>query len=379
MSRNLIIIRGPPGSGKKKLANLILREEKRLGNNQCVVLDSTDQDELVYKVRDCINQESIRLIIAIVKGGRLLHFNKICHIAKMHSNLWLYGCYVIVIHQPRDVCIKFSANQRSSSEIDETIRDLANFHIPVDVAFLDPKSFLLENCRDEYEIPAQESSQPSANQAGDVSNQFESLNTLACNRNVMDIVMKNMRRISPLMSKIVDCPNNSTFGASSENVAFHSGTFQSLPKNYVPKNYFTEDNSDHTDVPTFVPSKITDYQHAHKPTLEELLSEFRICRSFNYDHKSSSELRMHLEDVDVDKIVKKRRKVALRKKILYYLKTATRPEDTVSNPKYPNNWEKIQLETPLRKNKRSKKSFKSIAKKKHEQCYYEDISSDENF
>jgi hypothetical protein len=72
---------------------------------------------------------------------------------------------------------------------------------------------------------------------------------------------------------------------------------------------------------------------------------------------------------EVDRIIEKRKAVALRKKILEYLRNAERPEETVSNANYPNNWEVIPRERPARKGKRGKfknaKIMKVLAQKEH--------------
>lgn len=107
--------------------------------------------------------------------------------------------------------------------------------------------------------------------------------------------------------------------------------------------------------PTFTPAKIIDYKHVHMPTLAEQLLEFKVFRVIDYKHRTTANLREYVKDIEVDRIIERRKAVALRKKILEYLRSAERPEDTVSNPKYPRNWEKIPVERPPLKNKRKKK------------------------
>lgn len=106
--------------------------------------------------------------------------------------------------------------------------------------------------------------------------------------------------------------------------------------------------------PIFKPAKVIDYDHIHKQTFEESLMEFKIFRTIDYNHKTTIKLGDFLKDIDVDKVIEKRKAIALRKKILEYLRSAERPEDTVSNPKYPKNWEIIVQERPPRKSKRRK-------------------------
>lgn len=116
------------------------------------------------------------------------------------------------------------------------------------------------------------------------------------------------------------------------------------------------------DVPTFTPAKITDYKHAHIPTLSEQLMEFKVFSVIDYKHRSTYKIQEFIRDVDVDKIIEKRKAIALRKKTLEYLRNAERPEDTVSNPTYPRGgWIVInQRERLPLKNKRKKKKTAKI-------------------
>lgn len=139
----------------------------------------------------------------------------------------------------------------------------------------------------------------------------------------------------------------------------HFGTDLSMPPPRVQMQE-TEVESSFDEVPTFTPARIIDYKHKHMPTFEEHLMEFKIFRTIEYNHRPLITLNNFIRDVDIDKIVEKRRSVAMRKKILEYLKNAERPEETVSNPKYPNCWEVIIKERPPRKNRRSKKKTPKI-------------------
>lgn len=123
-----------------------------------------------------------------------------------------------------------------------------------------------------------------------------------------------------------------------------------------------------TELPTFTPKKIIDYGHVHKKTFCELLQEFQVYSKIDYKHQTSLKLQKFIENVDVDKIIKKRKSIVARRKILEYLKTAKRPEDTVSNPCYPKNWKTVESEdrkpsTNKRKKKLTNKIQQVVAKK----------------
>jgi len=105
--------------------------------------------------------------------------------------------------------------------------------------------------------------------------------------------------------------------------------------------------------------KIFDYKHTHLKTFEEQLMEIKISRVVDYNHQTNQQLSEFIRDVEVDRIIEKRKAAALRKTILEYLRNAERPEETVSNPKYPNNWEVIPRERPPRKSRRSKSFMKN--------------------
>ena len=96
------------------------------------------------------------------------------------------------------------------------------------------------------------------------------------------------------------------------------------------------------------------------PTLSEQLLEFRVFKVVDYKHQTTLRLAEYIKEIDTDKIIEKRKAVALRKKTLEYLKNAEKPEDTVSNPRYPKNWEGIPPDPDTRRTglgtKRSKRS-----------------------
>lgn len=356
------MIRGAPGSGKTFLANLIHKEERSHGNDRSLVLRAVnkDQDGLICKFRDVVEEDLFRFIIVEIDGGRLLYFNKIVHIATTLARN-PFQCFAIEISQTREVCLKFNINNSPENEIDSTIRDLANFRSPIS-NLIDATSLLVEHrskaqlsdLSSQYEVEQDKMQKKQTDVEGvneGCSTSFPAENVLKVKDWIQDdSVMQLVQRMNNEMQVVLQ-----------------------------------------DDRPICTPLKIVDYLHVHALTFQEQLSAFRIHKMYEYRHKPTSSYTKFIENVDLDKIKSKRKVIATRRKILQHLKVAERPEDTVSNPKYPNNWETIKRERPVRRNKRKKLSGIKVedAKKAHfvkcftnqtqNQMDLEDFSSDEEF
>lgn len=115
------------------------------------------------------------------------------------------------------------------------------------------------------------------------------------------------------------------------------------------------------EIPIYVPKKTVDYSHKNIETLQDQMMEFKIFRVIDYKNKTTRSLFEFIKDVDLDKIIERKKTILLRRKTLAYLKNAERPEDTVSNPKYPKNWEPIiSVDRPASKTKRGKRKTAKI-------------------
>lgn len=373
-----------------------------MGNNKCTVLSLHEfhdgspklkktQEELLNEFKNILREEFFNFIVVEIDGGKLNYFHKFVHNA---ITLGHFKIYFIEIHQPYDICMMYNVNRRSFGEIIDTIEDIDRFQPSHKHDLLDPTSLLkpptVENL----------ARVPPADDSGSIGDLATNLAQLLNNKNVMDLLQSQLNpgmignqtgpstaphpkpmissqirpgQSRPLMTDTMIPPphlqqiqfqprqnqqqqnNFATF----DNV----GSFSSFPNpnaavkeafdfnyNQPPPQEPTYDNC-----PTFTPSKIIDYKHVHMPTLYEQLLEFKVFRVIDYKHRTSLSLREFVKDIDTDRIIEKRKSVALRKKILEYLKNAERPEDTVSNPKYPRNWEVIKRVRPPLKNKRKKK------------------------
>lgn len=320
-------------------------------------------ERLLHDLRMKVREDICNFIIVECEGGRTLYLNKFIHIGITMGN---FKCYSIEIRQPLKVCLQFNRNGRSIADITEIIGDLDRHPPPAKTILLDPTSLLVKN---------RQSMSEEATQVRVQTGNEQSLNLaeLLQNKNVMELLKSSLDtlRMQPI--------------ENSNNIANDNVHFSQLQ---VEEPFF--DNC-----PIYKPSKIIDYEHIHQQTFGERIREFKVFRSVDYKHIANSELNDFLKNFDIDKVIEKLRNEAVRKKILGHLKCAETPEQTVSNPKYPRNWEAIPRERPPLRNKRKKiitpKILRAIAEKKsmwmkaegctvdiNNKMCYEDISSDES-
>lgn len=150
-------------------------------------------------------------------------------------------------------------------------------------------------------------------------------------------LLKEKVTLKPLTSKTHD-EQTQGFDILSGNSTLSTEEEKSTHELQEPSKVLKPEGSLNKNSPNLVSIKKINYQHVHQGTFQELMSEFSVSKVFDHKHQLSPEF---LDEIDLDKIIQKRKLIATRKKILKYLKTAEKPEDTVSNPKYPNNWEKV--------------------------------------
>lgn len=393
-SRILIIIRGAPGSGKHHLADLIYKKEaEEYRNDRCQILsirkfivnniyDPRKADEYDMKqLNDCRDMMQVghnNFAIVVLNGCGIKHFNKIAHMA---FSMGKYECYSIEIHQKSEVCVKYDTYKRSIIDIRIANEDLVRFSTPIRIKLLDPSSLYFPKIKPQQQPALTDKPPPNFEkiQASPASNANLSPTTeeftkniaqLLQNENVMQILqaqMKNNQSGQPMQFQNKQ--------QQQQQQPFHQQNFNRMPpmhqmrepppKPFTPKN---QANFSLVDCPIFKSTKVIDYNHAHRQTFEESLMEFKVFRTIDYNHMTSYKLNDYIKDIDVDKVIEKRKAVALRKKILEYLRSAERPEDTVSNPKYPRNWEVLEHVRPPRKSKRRKRLTAKIKRILMEKC-----------
>jgi predicted kinase len=386
-----------------------------MGNNRCKIIKIEDYftngifnkkeineclDRQLSDLRSSIREGNFNFIVVEIEGGKTLYINKFTHVGLTTGN---FKVYAIELHQPLNVCMKYNVNRRSPKEVREIIEDIGKFPTATRLTLLDP-SFLLKSRTSSFvfERPPPLQPPPLTVQAVPAdplppvevptpaiiatreSDLVQNLAQILQNESVMKL-LQNLNTQQPEMSVPPPQqmqPNQQPFMANQnfQNIQpppnFNNQNFQNQQnfnnrsQNFQNKENFNFNNNSsyqqqeptYDNVPTFTPGKIVDYKHVHMQTFEEQLMEFKIFRVIDYKHQTSPFLREWLREIDTDKIIEKRKAVALRKKILEYLKNAERPEDTVSNPKYPRNWEEVKLARPKPKNKRKKKLTTKIVR-----------------
>lgn len=358
--RILIIIRGAGGSGKSHLAGLIHRKEQEHGNVRSLIVESRGRGfQAVFgECLDIIRVGYINFIIVVIERASI---QQMMEFEKTVSNVGQYQCYSIEIHQSYEFCLRNNVNKRPDYEIRNAIDDLERNTTPMNMAILDPTSLLkskeLLPKISLTSITSSSESEPSTFdfskilQDGNVfelvKSQMSAAQTTPATNASNTYVTSSMPPPSMPFNNNQNQNQNQYERMSGMNNMFNIDTFQAPPLN-------NDINNEIDDCPTFKPNKVIEYDHLHRQTFDELLLEFKVFRVIDHKHQTTPEIRELLKHVDVDKIIEKRKAVAQRKKILQYLRDAERPEDTVSNPSYPKNWEAIPRDRPPRKNKRKK-------------------------
>lgn len=357
--RILIIIRGPAGSGKSYLAGLIQKKEQEHGNAQCVIVESRGRGfQAVFgECMDIIRDGYIHFIIVVIERATI---QQLMEFENTISKVGHFQCYSIEIHQTIEFCLKNNINKRPGHEIRNAIDDLVRNTTPMKITILDPTSLLLTSNKLMPKISL--TSITSSTSDSEAPNNTFDYSKILQDGNVLELVKSQMSA-----SQTTSTPNVSNTYVTSRmpppSMPFNTNQYERMyENNYMfgieafepPTLNVNNNNAMIDDCPIFEPKKVIEYEHLHKPTFDELLLEFKVFRVIDHKHQTLPEIRDLLKNVDIDKIIEKRKAVAQRKKILQYLREAERPEDTVSNPSYPKNWELIKRDRPPRKNKRKK-------------------------
>jgi len=339
--------------------------------------------------RDMMQEGFNNFAIVILNGCGIKHFNKIAHMA---FSIGKYECYSIEIHQKSEVCQKYDTYKRSIIDIRIANEDLVRFSTPIRIKLLDPSALYFPKLRPQQQqqqqqpvltdkpppkfdkaLPPPQSAQSTANLSPTTEEFTKNIAQLLQNENVMQILQAQMKNNTSSQSMPLQVQNQQQHPQQQQ--SFHQQNFNRMPPMHQmrepPPKHFTQKNQVNfqlEECPIFKSAKVVDYNHIHKQTFEESLMEFKVFRTIDYNHLTSYRLNEFIKDVDVDKVIEKRKAVALRKKILEYLRSAERPEDTVSNPKYPRNWEILVRERPPRKSKRRKRLTAKIKRIILEKC-----------
>lgn len=388
--RIAIFIRGAPGSGKTHLARMILEKERKILKNRSIFLSihkytrkwgfdrdlvQKYKDSLFGDLRNALKTQQFNFVVVELEGNLKTDLK---HLASVSAGM-MFKNYLIEMHQPVEVCRKFNVNERSFDDIQNavnTISDQRN-RPPFKMCIIDATYLLDPNYKEPPKVVQQPIVDTSAITNIDISQ-------ILANKNVLELVQSQMKSNEtpldtvvqqtqiPIQTQqpppIVNPPKPEISSIINPNQ--HQPIINQIPLqtfNYQPP--LQQQHQPPTppiqqkpvEIPIYVPKKTIEYGHQHATTLEEKMMEFNIFRVVDYKHKMTKHLYEFVKDIDLDKIIERKKVILLRKKTLNYLKNAERPEDTVSNPKYPKNWEIIeQIDRPPAKIKRGKKRTAKI-------------------
>lgn len=421
----MIFIRGAPGSGKTHLARLIMERERKILNNRSRFLsihkytrrwpfDRTNiykyQDSLLEELKNVLKSRQFNFVIVEVEGFAFPYMKKLASIVG--------GCqfraYIIELHQPIEICRKYNINERSFDDIENAVNGLIlpQNRPPIKMCAIDPTIILdpdFKGTIPKEKVTASEQTKSTESLDPTISN-FD-FSKILQNKNVLELVQSQIKttnnaskspddaEVSQTQPQVFQqtapsAPNHNQMQYPPINHQHFSNQGNQAP--YPPNNQDTmqiegpnqqfnftqQPQHQHfnqqqqqmqqqrpsqiiphsvAEIPIYVPKKTVDYSHKNIETLHDQMMEFKIFRVIDYKYKTTRSLFEFIKDVDLDKIVEKKKTILLRRKTLAYLKNAERPEDTVSNPKYPKNWESINtVERPASKTKRGKRKTAKI-------------------
>lgn len=367
--RIAIFIRGAPGSGKSHLARLIVEKEKALGNHRIRILSSNKsnegrserymmekyQDNMIREFRDELRDGNCNFFIIEMDGGSMMTVKKFQHAAMMFGRVEVY---LIELHQRLEEFMNYGRNRRNASQIKQTMEDIINEPPPANIQLIDPSSIYNRNPKVEM---MNRISQRSMSQR-DYSTEAHRVKPYWKERVLNPLSdLKTTESITDLASQLTELLKIPDVLQT----VLESFTDLSLSENFVTNSHKKVNDGITPAVETceiFKPETVIDYNHEPINSVDERLFIFTVAKVIDYGHRSPENLKDFVKDVDLDKIMKRNKEIKTRRKIIWYLQIAEKPEDTVSNPKYPNNWELIWRDRAGCRTKRKKKKTAKIVK-----------------
>lgn len=372
------------------------------------------QESLVEELRNVLKSRMFNFVVVEVEGFSFMHMTKMASIVGGFK----YRPYLIELHQPIEVCRKYNVNERSFDDIKHAVEGLAaqQNRPPIKMCAIDATIVLDPEYKGPIPRERAVAKEPIPTQSEVIDNSLTNFDfsQILANKNVLELVQSqimttnnatkspDVSQTSPIQSNLnsqshhqepppivnqahfqpVNPPpmsNQSQYPINSQpmqNIRDQQYNFQQQqppPNQIFHQNQHRQPQQQQqqppppkpqptlAEIPIYVPKKTIDYSHRNIPTIEDQMLEFKIFRVIDYKSKTTRSLYEFIKDIDLDKIIERKKAILLRRKTLAYLKTAERPEDTVSNPKYPKNWEPIvPVDRPASKTKRGKRKTAKI-------------------
>lgn len=283
------------------------------------------QDHLLKKFRDELREGICNFFVVEIEGGSISTFKRLYHAAAMFGGL---SGYLIEMLQQKEICVEYSKYQRKPNEIGQIIDEIIREPPSTNIILIDPTSIYQKNHKLDLMARLMNKSVTSRDYSasGHTISPFETI-PIAANpsdsaptESVSDIALQLTELLKD--PEIIQLATNPLLNLTRE---------QNLLLTKMLESNFES-------CPTFQPEKVIDYHHHHQESAAENIFDVLIRRVIDYSHFSSPKLKSIVSDVDDVAIAMQNRAPETREKVLAYLKTADRPQETVSNPNYSRRW-----------------------------------------
>jgi adenylate kinase family enzyme len=388
----MILIRGAPGSGKSFLGNLIYEKERSLGNTRVSHFSIADisqeqqrerertrrsrydhdfydrhdrykinDDALYRKFQDDLRKKQTTFYIVELEGGNRSTMQSFEDLAISFGKT---KPYMIEIHQPQEVCMRFCRNFRSRMEISKICEDIEKFEPSEKVLLIDPTELYKRDYNCEKMISIMKKSMKARNYSTGAHRMDYEPNPIKNPLNGMTFTDEPKDMAGQIYEVLQDPEILQMVLPLISKMSLDEKAHQDKLKLLEGK--------------IFTPKKVFDYNHQHKATWDEIFTTCQPSVIINYNHQTSEKLSEVVKDIDIDAEIEMRKTLQRKEKILWYLENAEKPEDTASNCDYPNNWEiathmdELKVTRKRKKNKTEKLTGK-LEKRKRNQI--EDISN----
>lgn len=354
----MIFIRGPPLTGKHFLAKKIIeREESHHNSNYKHITGEKlyrrrnekeyNGSDLIYdEFREAIKELKSPIIVEL-KHAKCEMLFKYTDIAN-ERNYALFGIELFIDNDSSLFKIKAQQFRRSyQKRVREYLNDMRSYPTPCDVTPLDP----LDLYEKEYRISQYLSNVTDKN----------NYQKLAYCKDDIDIVGEFIKRLTNDSGMWTMFPQGLEHSVNLSDdlidiVANMINEFKMQPRKSVLDIYFSKFYS-------FEFNKSIEYNHRHKMTFEEEIREFKIPKVYDHNHRTGQALTNMIYDIDLDEIIDTIKTKIKEENFERNLKENSENinhDSSDSTSVYPNNWELVEHERPIKCGKRKKHKTKKI-------------------
>lgn len=333
-----------------------MEKEQSMGNYKIIFFTPSDsyasasgelalakhREEFMKNVEETMKQNLSKFYVIEMESASIQNLKKVLHIATEIGNV---TCYLIELQQPGDICVKYGSQRRKLSDVNEVIETISKEPPPGNVQLIDAKSIFRKDYMKEKMIEIVKNSVDARNYTSDRHNILSRTERI----DNPYLIMKSTDNVTDLAAHVTELMKDpeilQLIQLSMSNMSLNSSKITSAHYNALP---------------TLTAKMLIDYDHQPLTTLEDILFTFCPRKVIDYNHRSSQQLKDFVAEIDIEEIVAKRRVAERREKVLWYLATAEKPEETASNPNYPGNWKIISKYRPKPIGKRKKKATRKI-------------------